>query len=94
MDIYEVIRRPLITEKSTMLQGVGKYTFEVAIDANKQQIREAVEKAFNVKVDTVNTVTMKGKIKRMGRNLGRTKDWKKAVVTLKSGEKIEFFEGV
>ena len=94
MDIYEVIRRPLITEKSTLLQGVGKYTFEVAIDANKQQIREAVEKAFNVKVDAVNTVTMKGKIKRMGRNLGRTKDWKKAVVTLKSGEKIEFFEGV
>ncbi len=94
MDLYEVIRRPLITEKSTMLQGVGKYTFEVAIDANKAQIKEAVEKAFSVKVDAVNTVIMKGKIKRMGRNAGKTKDWKKAVVTLRSGEKIEFFEGV
>ncbi|MSQ14726.1 MAG: 50S ribosomal protein L23 [Dehalococcoidia bacterium] len=94
MDIYEVIRRPVITEKSTTLQGVGKYTFEVAIDSNKQQIREAVEKAFNVRVDSVNTVTVKGKVKRMGRSVGRTKDRKKAVVTLKSGEKIEFFEGV
>ena len=94
MDIYEVIRRPLITEKSTTLQGVGKYTFEVAIDANKQQVKEAVEKAFSVRVDTVNTVTIKGKVKRMGRSVGRTKDWKKAIVTLRSGDKIEFFEGV
>lgn len=94
MHLYEVIRRPIVTEKSTMLQGEGKYTFEVATEANKPMIREAVEQAFNVKVASVNTVVVKGKVKRMGRSVGRTKDWKKAVVTLKPGSKIEFFEGV
>lgn len=94
MDLYQVIRRPIVTEKSTMLQGEGKYTFEVAVEANKPLIKQAVEKAFNVEVASVNTVIMKGKVKRIGRSVGRTKDWKKAVVTLKPGQKIEFFEGV
>lgn len=94
MDLYQVIRRPIVTEKSTMLQGEGKYTFEVAVEANKPLIKQAVQKAFNVEVASVNTVIMKGKVKRIGRSVGRTKDWKKAVVTLKLGQKIEFFEGV
>ena len=66
MEIYTVLRRPIITEKSTLLQELGKYTFEVAVDANKPQIKEAVETAFNVKVDTVNTIMMRGKTRRIG----------------------------
>ena len=91
---YEVLRRPLITEKSTMLSPVGKYVFEVAPGANKPQIAEAVEKAFNVHVVAVNTMTVRGKVKRMGRFVGQRSNWKKAIVTLQAGNKIEFFEGV
>ncbi len=94
MHLYEVLRRPLITEKSTVLQGMNKYAFEVADGANKPMVKEAVEKAFNVTVTGVNMVTMQGKTKRMGRREVSTNPWKKAVVTLKPGDKIEFFEGV
>jgi large subunit ribosomal protein L23 len=89
-----VLRRPVITEKDTFLKNWNKYTFEIAQDANKLQVKEAVEKAFNVTVLDVNTMTVKGRVKRRGRFLGKTAGWKKAVVTLKPGDKIEFFEGV
>ncbi len=91
---YEVLRRPIVTEKSTLLAAQGKYVFEVAIAANKPQIAEAVEKAFNVHVMDVNTLRMRGKMKRYGRNIGRQASWKKAVVTLQAGEQIQVFEGV
>jgi large subunit ribosomal protein L23 len=94
MHIYEVLRRPLVTEKSTVLQGMNKYAFEVADDANKLQIEQAVEKAFKVTVTGVNVITMRGKKKRMGRREVISQPWKKAIVTLKPGDKIEFFEGV
>ncbi len=91
---YEVLRRPLVTEKSTMLSPVGKYVFEVAVGANKPQIAEAVEKAFNVHVVEVNTMNVRGKVKRMGRSRGTQTSWKKAIVTLQPGEQIQVFEGV
>ena len=94
MHLYEVLRRPLITEKNTMLQAQGKYVFEVAEEANKHQIKQAVEKAFKVKVVLVNVMTVPGKTKRVGRRMVLTPSHKKAIVTLKSGDKIELFEGV
>ncbi|MDD4859878.1 MAG: 50S ribosomal protein L23 [Dehalococcoidales bacterium] len=94
MHLYEVLRRPLITEKNTALQGQNKYLFEVAKDANKTMVKQAVEKAFKVKVNAVNMITVPGRTKRMGKRLVQIMPWKKAVVTLKAGDKIEFFEGV
>lgn len=94
MQLYEVLSRPLITEKGTALQVEGKYTFEVARRANKHQIKQAVEKAFKVKVTAVNVVTVPGKRQRMGRREILTQPSKKAIVTLKLGDKIELFEGV
>ncbi len=94
MHLYEVLRRPLITEKNTMLQAQGKYVFEVAEEANKHQIKQAVEKAFKVKVVLVNVMTVPGKTKRVGRRMVLTPSHKKAIVTLKSGDKIELFESV
>jgi large subunit ribosomal protein L23 len=94
MHLYEVLRRPLITEKSTALQAQNKYAFEIADGANKPMIKQAVEKAFKVTVTGVNVVTMRGKERRIGRRLIHTNPWKKAIVTLKTGDKIEFFEGV
>jgi len=95
MHLYEVLRRPLITEKNTALQAPqGKYAFEVAGEANKHQIKQAVEKAFNVQVTAVNVMTVAGKKRRVGRRQVLTSSWKKAVVTLKPGDKIELFEGV
>lgn len=94
MNILEVVRRPIITEKSTALQERGKYVFEVAKEANKKQIKEAVEQAFKVEVDKVNVVTMPAKWRGPGRRRGKTSPWKKAVVTVKPGQKIEYFEGV
>lgn len=94
MHLYEVLRRPLVTEKSTVLQGLNKYAFEIADGANKIQVKQAVEKAFKVTVTGVNVVTMRGKKKRMGRREVISLPWKKAIVTLKAGDKIEFFEGV
>jgi large subunit ribosomal protein L23 len=94
MHLYEVLRRPLITEKSTALQAQNKYAFEIASKANKLMIRQAVEKSFKVTVTGVNVVTMRGKTRRVGRRQIQTAPWKKAIVTLKPGDKIEFFEGV
>lgn len=94
MHLYEVLRRPLITEKNTALQAQGKYAFEVAREANKQQIKQAVEKAFKVNVLAVNVMTVPGKTRRVGRRQVLTQSWKKAIVTLKPGDKIELFEGV
>ncbi len=94
MHRYEVLRRPLITEKNTLLQAQGRYAFEVATAANKQQIKQAVEAAFKVEVTGVNTMTVPGKKRRMGRHEVLTPSWKKALVTLKPGDKIELFEGV
>jgi len=94
MHLYEVLRRPLITEKYTALQVEGKYAFEVAAGANKPLIKQAVEKAFKVEVTGVNVMTVAGKTRRLGRRVLPARPWKKAVVTLKPGDKIEFFEGV
>jgi len=94
MHLYEVLRRPVITEKNSVLQSQGKYAFEVAEESNKNQIKQAVEKAFKVKVLAVNVSSVPGKKKRIGRREVLTQSWKKAIVTLKSGDKIEFFEGV
>lgn len=94
MHLYEVLRRPLITEKSTLLQEQSRYVFEVAHGAAKHQIKEAVEAAFKVKVVKVNVMTVHGKMRRVGRRQVMTSSWKKAVVTLEPGQKIGFFEGV
>mgnify|MGYP001500084386 FL=1 len=91
---YAVLLRPIITEKTTVLTGADKYVFEVDIRANKNQIKEAVQIAFNVRVSEVNTMVMKGKPKRFGRRVVDRPDWKKAVVTLVPGDKIELFEGI
>ncbi len=93
MHLYEVLKRPLITEKSTTLQVEGKYAFEVDKKATKHQIKQAVEKAFNVKVTAVNIVTLRGKTRRLGRRLVPAHPWKKAIVTLQPGDTIELFEG-
>lgn len=95
MRIQDIIRRPLITEKTTTLREVGgTYAFAVAIDANKIEIRRAVEEQFKVKVAEVRVARMHGKERRQGRYFGRRPDWKKAYVRLAEGEKsIEFFEG-
>jgi large subunit ribosomal protein L23 len=94
MNVYEVLRRPLITEKTTVLQERNKYAFEIADKANKHEVKVAVEKAFKVKVTKVNIVNYHGKQKKLGRRVMMTPSWKKAIVTLIPGQKIEFFEGV
>ncbi len=94
MNLYEVLRRPLITEKSTTLQAESKYAFEVAREASKPQIKQAVEKTFKVEVTAVNIMTVPGKRRRLGRRQLPAHPWRKAIVTLKPGDKIEFFEGV
>ena len=94
MHLYEVLRRPLITEKNTVLQAQGKYAFEVAGVATKHQNKQAEEKAFKVKVTAVNVMTVPGKERRIGRRQVLTRSWKKAIVTLKPGDRIEIFEGV
>ena len=94
MQILDILRKPLITEKNARLQEAGKYAFEVAANATKPQIKAAIESAYKVKVTGVNIMVVKGKEKRMGRGLYMTPDWKKALVTLKAGDKIQLFEGV
>ncbi len=90
----DIIVRPIITEKSMDGLAERKYTFEVAKNANKIEVKKAVETLFGVKVAKVNTISVKGKMKRMGRNEGYTSDWKKAIVTLTEDSKtIEFFDG-
>ncbi|MFZ5353480.1 MAG: 50S ribosomal protein L23 [Bacillota bacterium] len=95
MNAYDIIRRPVITEKSMSEMADKKYTFIVDVNANKTEIKNAVEQIFKVKVDKVNTVRVLGKMKRMGKYEGRRASYKKAVVKLKPESKgIEFFEGL
>jgi ribosomal protein L23 len=94
MNKFDVLIRPIITEKTTLLMQENKYTFQVPLNANKVEIRKAVESIFNVKVEKVATIRVLGKTKRMGRTMGKRSDYKKAIVTLKAGESIELFEGV
>lgn len=94
MELLEVIRRPHITEKATALQAQNRYVFVVDPEANKHQVKEAVEGAFKVRVLEVHMVRTPGKMRYMGRFRSYTPETKKAVVTLAPGDKIEFFEGV
>ena len=93
LSVYEIIKKPVITEKSTYLrEKFNQYVFYVHPKANKIQIKEAVEKLFNVKVEKVNIIKLKGKLRRRGFNVGRTSQKKKAIVTVKEGQKIKIFE--
>ncbi|MGO0122804.1 50S ribosomal protein L23 [Desulfothermobacter acidiphilus] len=94
MDAYEVLIKPVVTEKSTSLLQYNKYTFVVHPKATKTDIKRAVEAIFKVKVAKVNTMRVRGKLKRVRRALGRTPEVKKAIVTLQPGYKIEVFEGL
>jgi len=90
--LHRIIRQPLITEKTSLQKEAGRVVaFEVSMDANKIEIKQAVEKAFSVKVENVNTVLVAGKVKRVGRNFGKRANWKKAYVTLAEGSTIDFF---
>ncbi len=91
MEARDILIRPMITEHTTDLMADGKYVFIVDKRANKIQISDAVEEIFNVKVEKVNTINVKGKVKRRGRIVGKRKDYKKAIVKLAEGETIEFF---
>ena len=91
MEARDILIRPLITERTTDLMTEGKYVFVVDKRANKIQIADAVKEVFNVKVEKVNTVNVRGKTKRMGRTSGKTASYKKAIVKLAAGETIEFF---
>ncbi|OGW02376.1 MAG: 50S ribosomal protein L23 [Nitrospinae bacterium RIFCSPLOWO2_01_FULL_39_10] len=94
-DLYAIIRKPIITERSAYLKERGnKIIFQVDVNANKRDIKKAVEKVFNVNVMDVNTLNVKGKVKRFGKSFGKRPDWKKAIVTLKEGDKIELLEGI
>ncbi len=96
MNLYQVIKKPLITEKAMAAREAvaGLYAFVVDREADKTEIRAAVEKLFKVHVKKINTAIMRGKTKKVGRSVGRRSNWKKAWVELAAGEKIEFFEGV
>src|SRR5919205_1837531 len=97
LDAYSTIIRPVVSEKSTVLGEQGKYVFEVAPSANKIQIKQAIEEAFankKVQVAAVNILHVRGKQRRRGRTVGMTRSWKKAVVTLRAGQRLDLFEGV
>ena len=95
MSTYDIIRGPLVTEKTTLQKELNnQVTFKVDKRANRVEIRDAVEKNFNTKVQKVRTVQVKGRIKQRGRIIGKRPDWKKAIVTLMPGQRIDFFEGV
>ncbi|MBI4504469.1 MAG: 50S ribosomal protein L23 [Chloroflexi bacterium] len=94
MHVYEVIRRPLVTEKSTRLGELGKYVFEVDRRATKAEIKQAVERIFTVHVRKVNVLNVPGKPRRVRQDRGYTAAWRKAIVSLQPGERITLFEGV
>ncbi|MBU2499084.1 MAG: 50S ribosomal protein L23 [Proteobacteria bacterium] len=95
MDLYKVIKKPLLTEKGNVQKEANnQICLEVARKANKVEIRRAVETLFKTKVLEVKTINMKGKTRRVGRNIGKRPDWKKAIVKLAPGKSIEFFEGM
>ena len=93
MNIASVLKRPIVTEKSTLLGETGRYVFEVDSGASKPEIARAVEWAFDVKVVKVNTLKVPGKMKRYGRRPTKQPDWKKAIVALAAGDSIQLFEG-
>lgn len=92
MNSYQIIVRPLITEKNTNLMVFNKYSFEVVREASKPEIKRAIEEIFKVQVTGVHTMNVRGKMRRRGRETGYTKGWKKAIVTLAPGSRIELFE--
>ena len=95
MNLYQIIKKPIITEKSSLLKELqNRYLFSVDLQASKPQIKAAVEKMFKVKVLDVHTAVFRGKLRRVGSNSGKRSNWKKAIVTLNIGDKIEFFENV
>jgi len=95
MNTYDIIKRPLITEKTSIQkENYNQITFEVDRKANRVEIKRAIENIFNVNVATVKTMQIKGKTKQRGRIMGKRRDWKKAIVKLMPGERIDFFEGV
>ncbi len=95
MNPYDVIIRPLNTEKTNIQnETFNQVSFEVRRDSNRFQIKESVEEIFKVKVEKVNTIQVKGKVKQRGRIIGKKRNWKKAIVKLMPGERIDFFEGV
>jgi large subunit ribosomal protein L23 len=91
MSLYNLLERPVITEKSTALAERGQYVFAVRENASKASVKEAVQKAYNVTVREVNIINVRGKMKRYGMRVTKRSGWKKAVVTLKPGDKIELF---
>ena len=91
---YDIIRRPIITEKATMASQHGIIAFEVAIKSTKKQIKDAIEKLFNVKVEAINTLIVKGKVKRFRGKIGKRRDLKKAYVTLAEGNTIDVSTGL
>ncbi len=95
MDARQIIIRPIVTEKSTVIRDISnQYSFRVIPRATKRQIASAIEELFDVHVMKTRTMKMQGKMKRLGRNVGRKASWKKAIVTLAEGDTIDFFEGV
>jgi large subunit ribosomal protein L23 len=93
MKLEDILKRPIVlTEKANLLRGANQVVFEVARNANKIQIRDAVQKLFNVNVVGVNTLVMRGKDRRMGRGYAKMQNWKKAIITLKEGDSIDFFD--
>lgn len=95
MNAHDIIRRPVDTEKTTLQKELhNQITLEVDRKANRVAIRKAVEKVFNVRVASVKTMNVSGKVKRRGRTLGKQRDWKKAIIKLMPGDRIDFFEGV
>jgi large subunit ribosomal protein L23 len=95
MTPYDIVKRPVVTEKTNIQkEAANQITFEVDRRANRIEIGRAVEQIFKVQVAAVQTMQVKGKVKRRGRTLGKRKDWKKAIVTLRPGQRIDFFEGV
>ena len=91
---YDIIRRPIITEKATLASEVGGVVFEVAMKSNKAEIKRAIEELFKVKVKSVNTLIRKGKVKRFRGKLGKRSDLKKAIVSLEEGQNIDFTTGL
>jgi large subunit ribosomal protein L23 len=95
MILYDIVKRPVISEKTSIQkEAANQVSFEVDRRANRVEIKRAIEKIFNVKVSSVQTMQVRGKIKQRGRITGKRKDWKKAIVTLSPGQRIDFFEGV
>jgi large subunit ribosomal protein L23 len=97
LNAFNTVVRPVVSEKSTMLGDQGKYVFEVAPNANKIQIKQAIEQAFaekKIQVAAINILRVPGKMRRLGRHSGMTRSWKKAIVTLRPGQRLELFEGV